>query len=97
MPLVISGFYNGDNITPQSGGMSHALGWALTLCLRCLVWQVFKPPTTLRVRRCTDIGGKPVSGARRDEGFGYELGGNKAWFGGDYKLVLTLRRQPLQP
>ena len=90
VPLVISGFHNGDNITPQSGGVSHALGWAPDIV-----------PTVLGlagVQTSNDFAGKtlvPILAENQsqvrgeDEGFGYELGGNKAWFQGDYKLVFN--------
>ena len=80
MPLVISGFYNGDNITPQSGGVSHALGWAPDIV-----------PTVLGlagVQTSNDFAGKtlvPILAENQsqvrgeDEGFGYELGGGRGF------------------
>mgnify|MGYP001183271126 FL=1 len=90
VPLVISGFRNGQSITSQTGGVSHALGWATDIA-----------PTVLGlagVQTSTDFEGKtliPLLSADQpqvrgdDEGFGYELGGNKAWFQGDYKLLFN--------
>ena len=90
VPLVISGSHNGQNVTSQIGGVSHALGWAPDIV-----------PTVLGlagVQTSNDFAGKtlvPVLAENQpqlrgeDEGFGYELGGNKAWFQGDYKLVFN--------
>lgn len=90
VPLVISGYHNGKNITSRVGGVSHALGWATDIV-----------PTVLGlagVQRSMDFEGKtliPLLSADQlqvrgdDEGFGYELGGNKAWFQGDYKLLFN--------
>ena len=70
--------------------MSHALGWAPDIV-----------PTVLGlagVQTSNDFAGKtlvPILAENQsqvrgeDEGFGYELGGNKAWFQGDYKLVFN--------
>ncbi len=90
VPLVISGFHNGQNIASQTGRVSHALGWATDIV-----------PTVLSlagVQTSTDFEGKNLAPLLSedqpqvrgdDEGFGYELGGNKAWFQGDYKLVFN--------
>jgi arylsulfatase/uncharacterized sulfatase len=90
VPLVISGSHNGQNIASQTGSVSHALGWATDIV-----------PTVLSlagVQTSTDFEGKNLAPLLSedqpqvrgdDEGFGYELGGNKAWFQGDYKLVFN--------
>lgn len=90
VPLVISGFHNGQNIASLTGRVSHALGWATDIV-----------PTVLSlagVQTSTDFEGKNLAPLLSedqpqvrgdDEGFGYELGGNKAWFQGDYKLVFN--------
>ena len=90
VPLVISGSHDGQNVTSQIGGVSHALGWAPDIV-----------PTVLGlagVQTSNDFAGKtlvPVLAENQpqvrgeDEGFGYELGGNEAWFQGDYKLVFN--------
>lgn len=90
VPLVISGSHNGQNIALQTGSVSHALGWATDIV-----------PTVLSlagVQTSTDFEGKNLAPLLSedqpqvrgdDEGFGYELGGNKAWFQGDYKLVFN--------
>ena len=90
VPLVISGSHNGQNIASQTGRVSHALGWATDIV-----------PTVLSlagVQTSTDFEGKNLAPLLSedqpqvrgdDEGFGYELGGNKAWFQGDYKLVFN--------
>ncbi len=90
VPLIISGAHNGQSIASQPGAVSSALGWATDI-----------PATVLELaglESAADVQGKtliPVladqSNSLRtsDDGFGYELGGNKAYFQGDYKLVFN--------
>jgi arylsulfatase A-like enzyme len=66
-----------------------------------LGWATDIVPTVLSlagVQTSTDFEGKNLAPLLSedqpqvrgdDEGFGYELGGNKAWFQGDYKLVFN--------
>lgn len=90
VPLLISGARSGRNLTDLTGGVSPVMGWATDIA-----------PTILElagIPRLEGLEGKTLlpivtgeAGQVRsaDEGFGYELGGNKAYFQGDFKLVFN--------
>ena len=89
VPLVIGGKVNGQPVSANTGAVSQTLTWITDIA-----------PTILQlagaVELPSDMVGKsliPVLQDERasvrlaDEIIGYELGGNKALFRGDYKLV----------
>ncbi len=89
VPLVIGGKVNGQPVIANTGAVSQALTWVTDIA-----------PTILQLAGTVDLPldmvGKsliPVLQDERasvrlaDEIIGYELGGNKALFQGDYKLV----------
>ena len=89
VPLVIGGKVNGQPVIANSGAVSQSLAWITDIA-----------PTILQLAGAVDLpldmSGKsliPVLQDERasvrlaDEIIGYELGGNKALFQGDYKLV----------
>ncbi|MDB9756126.1 arylsulfatase [Pseudomonadales bacterium] len=89
VPLVIGGKVNGQPVIANTGAVSQSLAWITDIA-----------PTILQLAGAVDLpsdmSGKslmPVLQDERasvrlaDEIIGYELGGNKALFQGDYKLV----------
>jgi len=89
VPLVIGGKINGQPVIANTGAVSQSLAWITDIA-----------PTILQLAGAVDLPsdmvGKsliPVLQDERasvrlaDEIIGYELGGNKALFQGDYKLV----------
>jgi len=90
VPLVISGARGGKNIVAQMGGVSPALGWATDIAPTVLSLAGLTVPEELTGNTLLPVlagDAKQIRGV--DEGFGYELGGNKAYFQGDYKLVFN--------
>lgn len=90
VPLVISGARGGKNIVSQTGGVSPALGWATDIAPTVLSLAGLTVPEELTGNTLLPVlvgDAKQIRGV--DEGFGYELGGNKAYFQGDYKLVFN--------
>lgn len=91
VPLVIGGNVNGQSVIENVGGVAHALTWITDLT-----------PTILQIAgvgsATEGIVGKSLAPLFADEQasvrsaediVGYELGGNKALFKGDYKLVMN--------
>ncbi len=89
VPLVIGGKVNGQPVITNAGAVSQSLSWITDLA-----------PTILQLAGAidlpADIVGKSLIPVLQDERasvrlpeeiIGYELGGNKALFQGDYKLV----------
>jgi len=91
VPLVIGGNVNGQSVIENVGSVAHALTWITDLT-----------PTILQIAgvgsATEGIVGKSLAPLFADEQasvrsaediVGYELGGNKALFKGDYKLVMN--------
>jgi arylsulfatase A-like enzyme len=91
VPLVISGAHGGVSVVPQeAGGVSPALGWATDIVPTVLGLAGVAVPDELEGRSLLPLLRSEAQAVRGNEdGFGYELGGNKAWFQGDHKLVFN--------
>lgn len=91
VPLVISGAQAGVSVVSQdAGGVTPALGWATDIVPTILGLAGVAAPDELKGKSLLPLlrsDAQTVRGA--DDGFGYELGGNKAWFQGDHKLVFN--------
>ena len=91
VPLVISGAQAGVSVVSQdAGSVSPALGWATDIVPTILGLAGVAAPDELEGKSLLPLLGSDAQTVRSDEdGFGYELGGNKAWFQGDHKLVFN--------
>ncbi|MEL0048579.1 MAG: arylsulfatase [Gammaproteobacteria bacterium] len=90
VPLVIGGALNGRNLADLAGGVSPILGWATDIAPTILELAGVRGSEGLEGKTLMPIlTGKATQLRGADEGFGYELGGNKAYFQGDYKLVFN--------
>ena len=91
VPLVISGAHGGVSVVPQeAGSVSPALGWATDIVPTVLGLAGVAVPDELEGRSLLPLLRSEAQAVRGNEdGFGYELGGNKAWFQGDHKLVFN--------
>lgn len=88
VPLVISGASNGQSIAASTGGVSPVLGWATDIVPTILELVGIETPANLSGKTLMPvISGETTELRNAEEGVGYELGGNKAFFQGDYKLV----------
>jgi arylsulfatase/uncharacterized sulfatase len=75
---------------PKAGSVSHTLGWATDVMPTILGLAGVASPTQLHGKTLVPVLADNQAQIRSaDEGIGYELGGNKAWLQGDYKLVLN--------
>lgn len=90
VPLIVSGARDGENLAAQMGTVSHTLGWGTDIVPTILELAGLPPIPVLEGKTLLPVLADPEFDVRTAfEGFGYELGGNKAWFQGDYKLVLN--------
>ena len=91
VPLVISGAHGGVSVVSQDvGRVSPALGWATDIVPTILGLAGVTAPDELEGKSLLPLLRSNAQTVRGDEdGFGYELGGNKAWFQGDHKLVFN--------
>ena len=91
VPLVISGAHAGVSVVSQDvGSVSPALSWATDIVPTILGLAGVAAPDELEGKSLLPLLRSNAQTVRGDEdGFGYELGGNKAWFQGDHKLVFN--------
>ena len=91
VPLVISGAHAGVGVVSQDvGSVSSALSWATDIVPTILGLAGVAAPDELEGKSLLPLLRSNAQTVRGDEdGFGYELGGNKAWFQGDHKLVFN--------
>ena len=91
VPLVISGAHAGVGVVSQDvGSVSSALSWATDIVPTILGLAGLAAPDELEGKSLLPLLRSNAQTVRGDEdGFGYELGGNKAWFQGDHKLVFN--------
>jgi arylsulfatase/uncharacterized sulfatase len=88
VPLIISGASNGQNIAATTGGVSPVLGWATDIAPTILELAGIETLDSLPGKTLVPlISGETTELRAVKEGIGYELGGNKAFFRGGYKLV----------
>ena len=88
VPLVISGSHNGRSVVGDTGGVTDALGWATDMVPTILALAGLETPRELQGKKLQPVLSGEMGQVREPgDGFGYELGGNKAYFQGDYKLV----------
>ena len=88
VPLIISGASNGQSIAANAGGVSPVLGWATDIVPTILELAGIETLDSLPGKTLVPlISGETTELRAAKEGIGYELGGNKAFFRGGYKLV----------
>ena len=89
VPLVIGGKVNGQPVTANIGAVSQSLAWITDIAptVLQLAGAVDLPSDMLGKSLIPVLQDERASVRLADEIIGYELGGNKALFQGDYKLV----------
>jgi arylsulfatase/uncharacterized sulfatase len=88
VPLILSGRIDGANVTPDAGGIARGFAWAPDIAATIVDLAGLAVPDSMSGRSLVPLvaGGVPRV-YREDEVVGYELGGNRALFQGDYKIV----------
>lgn len=89
VPLVIGGKVNGQPVTANIGAVSQSFAWITDIAptVLQLAGAVDLPSDMLGKSLIPVLQDERASVRLADEIIGYELGGNKALFQGDYKLV----------
>ncbi len=89
VPLVIGGKVNGQPVIANSGAVSQSLAWITDIAptILQLAGAVDLPSDMVGKSLISVLQDERASVRLADEIIGYELGGNKALFQGDYKLV----------
>jgi arylsulfatase A-like enzyme len=89
VPLVIGGKVNGQPVIANIGAVSQSLTWITDIAptILQLAGAVDRPVDMVGKSLIPILQDEQTSVRLVDEIIGYELGGNKALFKGDYKLV----------